>query len=176
MAVHLCVGVYARLVPSNARSRIPHIQSRFSLLRLSPTTGRKHQLRVHCADVLKGESPRPFRTRTALIAPLAAPVVGDFKLAPNAPHADALNELMIPLDQVLLHSTSLSFYVRPSVPCARTEYRRVPPLPGLVEGDGSAIHHHGYCASISRVPAFLQVVRAQDSRGDAGMRRREERT
>ncbi|KAL7337568.1 pseudouridine synthase [Rhodotorula toruloides] len=68
------------------------VSSRFSLLRLSPTSGRKHQLRVHCADVLK------------------APVVGDFKLAPNAPHADALNELMIPLDQVLLHSTSLSFY------------------------------------------------------------------
>ncbi|BGP21792.1 hypothetical protein JCM10295v2_000667 [Rhodotorula toruloides] len=68
------------------------VSSRFSLLRLNPTTGRKHQLRIHCADVLR------------------APVVGDFKLAPSAPHGEALDELMIPMDQVLLHSASLSFY------------------------------------------------------------------
>ncbi|GJN91750.1 hypothetical protein Rhopal_004773-T1 [Rhodotorula paludigena] len=69
-------------------SSAPH----FSLLRLEPETGRKHQLRVHCADVLK------------------APIVGDFKLAPSAPHAQALADVGVPLDHVLLHSSSLSFY------------------------------------------------------------------
>ncbi|GAA5897432.1 hypothetical protein JCM8208_003270 [Rhodotorula glutinis] len=64
----------------------------FSLVRLEPETGRKHQLRIHCADVLK------------------APIVGDFKLAPKAPHAEALVELGISLDHVLLHSHELSFY------------------------------------------------------------------
>lgn len=34
------------------------IQPRFSLLQLRPMTGRKHQLRVHCSDVLKGECRR----------------------------------------------------------------------------------------------------------------------
>ncbi|GAA5934167.1 hypothetical protein JCM3775_006924 [Rhodotorula graminis] len=64
----------------------------FSLVRLEPETGRKHQLRIHCADVLK------------------APIVGDFKLAPKAPHAEALVELGLTLDHVLLHSHELSFY------------------------------------------------------------------
>ncbi|GAA6053529.1 hypothetical protein JCM3770_000311 [Rhodotorula araucariae] len=64
----------------------------FSLLRLEPQTGRKHQLRVHCAEILK------------------APIVGDFKVAPKAPHAAALVELGLSLDNVLLHSHELSFY------------------------------------------------------------------
>ncbi|GAA5977390.1 hypothetical protein JCM11641_000083 [Rhodosporidiobolus odoratus] len=66
--------------------------SGFSLLSLKPQTGRKHQLRVHCADVLR------------------APIVGDFKLAPTAPHVAALSELGLPLDTVLLHARRLSFY------------------------------------------------------------------
>ncbi|TNY21347.1 pseudouridine synthase [Rhodotorula diobovata] len=64
----------------------------FSLLRLEPETGRKHQLRIHCAQVLQ------------------APIVGDFKLAPKAPHAAALVELGLSLDHVLLHSHQLSFF------------------------------------------------------------------
>ncbi|BGP36868.1 hypothetical protein JCM10449v2_000770 [Rhodotorula kratochvilovae] len=64
----------------------------FSLLRLEPQTGRKHQLRVHCAEILK------------------APIVGDFKVAPKAPHAAALVELGLSLDHVLLHSHELSFF------------------------------------------------------------------
>ncbi|GAA5941940.1 hypothetical protein JCM10213_004341 [Rhodosporidiobolus nylandii] len=64
----------------------------FSLLRLKPQTGRKHQLRIHCADVLR------------------APIVGDFKLSPTSPHAPALASVGLPLDTVLLHAASLSFF------------------------------------------------------------------
>ncbi|GAA6043538.1 hypothetical protein JCM8097_001211 [Rhodosporidiobolus ruineniae] len=64
----------------------------FSLLSLKPATGRKHQLRVHCADYLQ------------------APIVGDFKIAPSAPHAAALSAHAIPHDTLLLHATNLSFH------------------------------------------------------------------
>ncbi|KWU45365.1 pseudouridine synthase [Rhodotorula sp. JG-1b] len=65
----------------------------YSLLRLEPLVGaRKHQLRVHCADVLK------------------APIVGDFKLAPDAAHVEALDEVGLPHDSVLLHAASISFW------------------------------------------------------------------
>ncbi|KAG0655071.1 hypothetical protein C6P46_001261 [Rhodotorula mucilaginosa] len=65
----------------------------YSLLRLEPLVGaRKHQLRVHCADVLK------------------APIVGDFKLAPDARHVEALDEVGLPHDSVLLHAASISFW------------------------------------------------------------------
>ncbi|GAA5902647.1 hypothetical protein JCM5296_000731 [Sporobolomyces johnsonii] len=63
-----------------------------SLISLVPSTGRKHQLRVQCAEVLQ------------------APIVGDFKYAPKAPHAESLSELSIPHDHTLLHSSSISFY------------------------------------------------------------------
>lgn len=66
---------------------------RYSLLRLEPLVGaRKHQLRVHCADVLQ------------------APIVGDFKLAPDARHVEALDEVGLPHDSVLLHAASISFW------------------------------------------------------------------
>ncbi|GAA5871794.1 hypothetical protein JCM3774_000301 [Rhodotorula dairenensis] len=65
----------------------------YSLLRLEPIVGaRKHQLRVHLADVLQ------------------APIVGDFKLAPDAPHVEALDEVGLPHDTVLLHAASISFW------------------------------------------------------------------
>ncbi|GAA6005659.1 hypothetical protein JCM10207_005286 [Rhodosporidiobolus poonsookiae] len=86
----------------------------FSLLRLEPATGRKHQLRVHCADVLK------------------APIVGDFKLAPKAPHAAALSELSLPLDNVLLHASSLSFYEWEKSGKRATMTASAPPLAAFV--------------------------------------------
>ncbi|GAA5902117.1 hypothetical protein JCM6882_006705 [Rhodosporidiobolus microsporus] len=64
----------------------------FSLLRLKPSTGRKHQLRVHCADVLQ------------------APIVGDFKIAPSAPHSSALSDIHLPQSTLLLHASSVSFF------------------------------------------------------------------
>ncbi|GAA5980343.1 hypothetical protein JCM10908_001622 [Rhodotorula pacifica] len=66
---------------------------KYSLLRLEPLIGaRKHQLRVHLADVLR------------------APIVGDFKLAPEAAHVEALDEVGLPHDTVLLHAASISFW------------------------------------------------------------------
>lgn len=70
-------------------------QPRYSLLRLTPVIGaRKHQLRVHTADVLR------------------APIVGDFKLAPETAHGAALDEVGLPHDSVLLHAHGISFWVR----------------------------------------------------------------
>ncbi|GAA5943923.1 RluA family pseudouridine synthase [Sporobolomyces koalae] len=64
----------------------------YSLLSLSPSTGRKHQLRVHLAECLR------------------APIVGDFKYARSAPHFETLSELSIPTSTILLHSTRVSFH------------------------------------------------------------------
>ncbi|GAA5843980.1 hypothetical protein JCM5353_000051 [Sporobolomyces roseus] len=64
----------------------------YSLLSLSPSTGRKHQLRVHLAECLQ------------------APIVGDYKYGQTSPHFETLSELSIPQDSVLLHSAKISFY------------------------------------------------------------------
>jgi 23S rRNA-/tRNA-specific pseudouridylate synthase len=55
----------------------------YSVLKLHPETGRKHQLRVHCAKVLDG------------------PIVGDFKYGYLGPQ----------IAGHLLHCHSISFYV-----------------------------------------------------------------
>ncbi|KAM0756673.1 pseudouridine synthase [Meredithblackwellia eburnea MCA 4105] len=60
-----------------------------SLLNLAPSTGRKHQLRVHLAQALQ------------------APIVGDFKYAPNAPHSKTPG---LRPNEILLHATSLGFH------------------------------------------------------------------
>ncbi|RKO85931.1 pseudouridine synthase, partial [Blyttiomyces helicus] len=49
-----------------------------SLIELSPTTGRKHQLRVHCAQTLQNET---YLSLGALLAP----IIGDFKYGPGCP-------------------------------------------------------------------------------------------
>jgi hypothetical protein len=95
-------------------------QSDYSLLRLKPATGRKHQLRVHCADVLRGTPSLSFFSFLTLTLLSTAPIVGDFKLAPSAPHAAALEDLSIPLDSVLLHASTLSFFVRFPLLCPPT--------------------------------------------------------
>ncbi|GAA5862796.1 hypothetical protein JCM8547_006547 [Rhodosporidiobolus lusitaniae] len=79
-------------VEARTRWRCLSVAPHFSLLELKPETGRKHQLRVHCADVLR------------------APIVGDFKISPSSPHASALSDLSLPLNTVLLHASSLSYY------------------------------------------------------------------
>ncbi|GAA5896759.1 RluA family pseudouridine synthase [Sporobolomyces salmoneus] len=64
----------------------------FSLLSLSPSTGRKHQLRVHLAECLR------------------ASIVGDFKYSPDAPHFQTLSELSIPTSTTMLHASRISFH------------------------------------------------------------------
>ncbi|GAA5835907.1 hypothetical protein JCM3766R1_005093 [Sporobolomyces carnicolor] len=64
----------------------------FSLLSLTPSTGRKHQLRVHVSQCIR------------------APIVGDFKYAPDAPHFQALTELSISPSTTMLHASRISFH------------------------------------------------------------------
>ncbi|GAA5995472.1 hypothetical protein JCM5350_004598 [Sporobolomyces pararoseus] len=64
----------------------------FSLLSLSPATGRKHQLRVHLSECLR------------------APIVGDFKYAPDSPHFQTLSELSISTSTTMLHASRISFH------------------------------------------------------------------
>mmetsp|Transcript_19287 Transcript_19287/g.28726 ORF Transcript_19287/g.28726 Transcript_19287/m.28726 type:complete len:245 (-) Transcript_19287:16-750(-) len=58
-------------LPANAKMAVTEFrcldfsEKLLALMELTPTTGRKHQLRVHCASVLN------------------SPIVGDFKYAPN---------------------------------------------------------------------------------------------
>lgn len=84
-----------------------------SLLHLEPGTGRKHQLRVHCAETLKGpfqfsfRTPEAFRWLTLLLS--LAPLVGDFKYGPDAHHRALLG---FAPDTILLHSLTTSFWVR----------------------------------------------------------------
>ncbi|ORY85295.1 pseudouridine synthase [Leucosporidium creatinivorum] len=63
-----------------------------SLLSLSPSTGRKHQLRIHCAEVLK------------------APIVGCYKYAEERATQKALFGLSFPPDTILLHASTISFH------------------------------------------------------------------
>ncbi|GAA6007842.1 hypothetical protein JCM11491_003984 [Sporobolomyces phaffii] len=64
----------------------------FSLLSLRPATGRKHQLRVHVSQCLR------------------APIVGDYKYAPDSKHFETLSELSIPTTTTLLHAHRVSFH------------------------------------------------------------------
>ena len=66
-------------------------QASHSLLKLEPSTGRKHQLRVHCAELLD------------------ASIVGDYKYGPKVDHRSLWKEL--PNDEILLHSFKVSFHV-----------------------------------------------------------------
>ncbi|GAA5831786.1 hypothetical protein JCM11251_003883 [Rhodosporidiobolus azoricus] len=88
----------------------------FSLLRLKPSTGRKHQLRVHCADVLQ----------------VAAPIVGDFKIAPSAPHASALSDISLPFSTLLLHASSVSFFAWEKTGKRYTISASAPPPPSFL--------------------------------------------
>jgi 23S rRNA-/tRNA-specific pseudouridylate synthase len=85
---------------------------KFSLIELAPETGRKHQLRVHCAEVLR------------------APIVGDHKytLASLIEGLDDARKLLPP-DTMLLHAHTLGFHAYDKESGKRSDVLVRAPLP-----------------------------------------------
>jgi len=117
------------LIASVSLSALPHSvsaeplpQPTHSLLSLSPSTGRKHQLRIHCAEVLKGEFLLLLGYSSADFAP-SAPIVGCHKYGPELSSRKELFGLSFPPDTILLHAASISFHVS-SLSCF-TELQRL---------------------------------------------------
>ncbi|CEQ38992.1 SPOSA6832_00465 [Sporobolomyces salmonicolor] len=73
----------------------------------------------------------PYNSELISSPQIAAPIVGDFKYAPKAPHAESLTELSIPNDRILLHSSSISFYTWGKNGKRQTITASAPPSPAL---------------------------------------------
>lgn len=96
---------------------------RFSLIELQPATGRKHQLRVHCAEVLR------------------APIVGDHKytLASLLEGLDDARKLLPP-DTMLLHAHTLKFHTWDKTSGKRGDVVVTAPVPNAFT---NFCHDHG---------------------------------